>query len=74
MSRNVQKGIQGDGQRNGQNCIARGAISTTTCFKFMWSLNISIRYIKTNNLALNINFQVFSCRKENKMEPIQHIK
>ena len=27
-----------------------------------------------NNLALNIYFQVFSCRKENKMEPIQHIK
>ena len=25
---------------------------------------------KINNLALNINFQVFSCRKEKKMEPI----
>ena len=33
MRRNVQKGVQGDGQRNGQNCIAGGAISTTTCFK-----------------------------------------
>ena len=32
-SKNVQKGVQGDGQRNGQNCIAGGAISTTTCFK-----------------------------------------
>ena len=32
-SRNVQKGVQGDGQINGQNCIAGGAISTTTCFK-----------------------------------------
>ena len=32
-SRNVQKGVQGDGQRNGQNCIAGGALSTTTCFK-----------------------------------------
>ena len=32
-SMNVQKGVQGDGQRNGQNCIAGGAISTTTCFK-----------------------------------------
>ena len=27
-----------------------------------------------NNLALNINFQVFFCKKEKKMEPIQHIK
>ena len=25
-------------------------------------------------LALNINSQEFSCRKEKKMEPIQHIK
>ena len=33
-SRNVQKGVQGDGQRNRQNCIAGGTISTTTCFKF----------------------------------------
>ena len=32
-SRNVQKGVQRDGQRNGQNCIAGGAISTTMCFK-----------------------------------------
>ena len=31
--KNVQKGVQGDGQRNGKNCIAGGAISTTTCFK-----------------------------------------
>ena len=30
---NVQKGVQGDGQRNGQNCITGGAISTATCFK-----------------------------------------
>ena len=32
-SRNVQKGVQGDGQRNGKNCITGGAISTETCFK-----------------------------------------
>ena len=32
-SRNVQKVVQGDGQRDWQNCIAGGAISTTTCFK-----------------------------------------
>ena len=32
-SMNVQKGVQGDGQKMGQNCIAGGAISTTTCFK-----------------------------------------
>ena len=25
-------------------------------------------------MALNINFQKFSCGKEKKMEPIQHIK
>jgi hypothetical protein len=35
VSRNVQKSVQGDGQRNGHNCIAGGAISTTTCFKCM---------------------------------------
>lgn len=29
---------------------------------------------KNNNLSLNIIFQVFSCRKENKLEFIQHIK
>ena len=32
-SRNVQKGVQGYGQINGQNCITGGAISTMTCFK-----------------------------------------
>ena len=32
-SGNVQKGVQRDGQRNGQNFIAGGAISTITCFK-----------------------------------------
>ena len=34
-SRNVQKNVQGEGQRNGQNCITGGAISTTKCFKCM---------------------------------------
>ena len=34
---------------------------------------IKFLHIK-NNLALNINFQVFSCKKENKMELIQHIQ
>ena len=28
-----KKGVQGDGQRNGQNFIIGGAISTTMCFK-----------------------------------------
>ena len=39
----------------------------------MYVIMIEFVYIK-NNLVLNINFQVFSCRKENKMELIQHIK
>ena len=29
----MSKGLQGDGQRNRQNCIVGGAISTTTFFK-----------------------------------------
>ena len=33
INSNVHKGVQGDGQRNGQNCIVVGAISTTSCFK-----------------------------------------
>ena len=33
LNRNVQKGVQGDGQRNGQNCIAGGTISTKMCFE-----------------------------------------
>ena len=32
-SRNVQKGVQEDGQRNRHNFVAQGAISTTMCFK-----------------------------------------
>ena len=41
------------------------AISTTPCFKCN---------MKSLNLTLNINFEVFFCRKEKKMEPIQHMK
>jgi len=39
----------------------------------MHVIMIDFVHIK-NNLALIINFQVFSCRKENKMELIQYIK
>lgn len=34
-TRNVQKSVEGDGQRNGHNCITWGSISTTKCFKCM---------------------------------------
>jgi len=39
----------------------------------MYVIMIDFVHIK-KNLALNINLQVFSCRKENKMELIQCIK
>ena len=42
MSKKVS---QGNGQRNGHNCIAGGVISTTTCFKWMQSLIFSIMYV-----------------------------
>ena len=37
-----KKSIQGNGQGNRHNCIARGAISTTTCFKCIKSLILRI--------------------------------
>lgn len=35
ISRNVQKSVQGDGERNGHNCITEGDMSTTMLLKYM---------------------------------------
>ena len=43
----VEKSVQGDGQRNKHNCITRRTIPTTTCIKCMYSL-IFYMYKKFN--------------------------
>ena len=73
-NRGAQKSVQGDGQGNRHNYIARGAISIATCFKCMKPLIFWIMYISLVNSTLNINFQLFCCRKENKMKSTQRIK
>ena len=70
MSKKVYK----EGQRNGHNCIAGGSISTTMWFKYMYTLIFPIMYIWLINIVLTVNFQMFCCRKWNKIAPIQYIK
>lgn len=72
VGRDVHKSIQGDDKINVDNWIMGGTILTTTCIKSIWSSIFFV--IREFNYHMRYYFYIFFCRKENKVEPIWHIR